>query len=66
MRLDDVRATAVFEGVGAGGAQNGATLLGNTADHGAGDVDDITFNHTTPAVAEAHKLLAVDGNTLED
>lgn len=64
--LDDLRTAAVLEGVGAGSAQDGAALLGDTADHGAGDVNDVTFHHTTPAVPEAHELLAVDCDAFED
>ena len=64
--LDDLGAAAVFERVGAGGAQDGAALLGDAADHGAGDVDDVAFDHAAPAVQEAHEFVAVDGDALED
>ncbi|MFK4638299.1 hypothetical protein ABIA52_001188 [Paenarthrobacter histidinolovorans] len=33
---------------------------------GAGNVDDIAFNHAAPAVAEADEFLAVDGDAFED
>jgi hypothetical protein len=64
--LDDVRAAAVLERVGPGRAQDGAALFRDTADHGPGEVDDVTFHHTAPAVAESDELVAVDGNALED
>jgi hypothetical protein len=65
MRLDDLRPAAVLKGVGAGGAENGAALLGDTTDQHAGNIDDVTLNHTPPAVKETDKLVAVDGNALQ-
>ena len=64
--LDDVGAAAVFERVGAGGTQDGAALLGNAADHGPGDVDDVALNNAAPAVEETDELVAVDGNSFKD
>ena len=64
--LDDLRAAAVLERVGAGRAQDGAALLGDAADHGAGDVDDVALNDAAPAVQEPHEFVAVDGDALED
>ena len=64
--LDDLGAAAVFERVGAGRAQDRAALLGDAADHGAGDVDDVALHHAAPAVEESHELVAVDGDALED
>ena len=57
--LDDFGATIAFKGVGAGGAQNGTALLGDTANHLAGEVHDIALHNAAPAVTEADKFVAV-------
>jgi 2-polyprenyl-6-methoxyphenol hydroxylase-like FAD-dependent oxidoreductase len=44
---------------------DGAALLGDAADHGAGDVDDVALHHAAPAVEESDELVAVDGNALQ-
>ena len=64
--LDDLGAAAVLERVGAGRAQDGAALLGDAADHGAGDVDDVALDNAAPAIQESHEFVAVDGDALED
>ena len=64
--LDDLGAAAVLERVGAGGAEDGAALLGDAADHGAGNVDDVALDDAAPAVEESHEFVAVDGDALED
>ena len=63
--LDDLGAAAVFKGVGARSAQNGAALLRDTPDHDAGNIDDVTLQHTAPAVEESDELVAVDGNAFK-
>ena len=63
--FDDVRPAAVLERVGAGGAQDGAALLGDTADNSAGNGDDVALNDAAPAVEEPDEFLAVDGDALQ-
>ena len=64
--LDDLRAPAVLEGVGAGRAKDGAALFGDASDERAGDGNDVPFNHAAPSVEEPHEFVAVDGNAFED
>ena len=54
--LDDLGPAAVLERVGAGRAEDGAALLGDAADHGAGDLDDVALDDAAPAVQESHEL----------
>ena len=64
--FDDLGTAAVLKRVGAGRAQDGAALLGDAADHGAGNFDDVALDNAAPAVLESYELLAVDRDAFED
>lgn len=66
--LLDVLRAAVGLGVRAEstGAQDGSTLVGQTTDHRAVEIDDVAVDQSVPAVAETDELLAVDRLPLED
>ena len=64
--LDDLGAAAVFERVGPRRSEDGAALLGDAADHGAGNVNHIALDDAAPAVEESYEFVAVDGDPLED
>ena len=54
------------EGVGTGGADDGAALGRQTADLLAGQVHVVAFNDSAPAITEADELVAVLLDAVED